>query len=93
MDEQNSGGIDPRLSKFRWNLNAMVRWEKVRGCSIDKADPASMTDFRTMVWAGIEAQVPGLTEDDVGGMINMHNAGEVRAMIDAQMNPEAAKNQ
>lgn len=74
--------IDPRLKLFRWDLNALVRWERATGRPIEKANPASLSDFRTMIWAGIEAQVPGLTEDDVGRMVTTRNGNEVRKLID-----------
>lgn len=85
--------IDERLKRFKWDLNAMVRWEKATGRPIDKLDPSSMADFRTMLWCGIEAQVPGITEDEVGAMVTTRNAQAVRSLVDGTIAEASAPNE
>ena len=86
MTEENKVDIDPRLLKFRWDLNAECNYEELTGKPILSEDGTFRIDLRNsrnlkdLLYAGLKSNVPGLTPEVLGGLITAENAIAVYTM-------------
>jgi len=102
-EQEGKAALPPLLASFRWDLNAACNYEEATGKLVEKIDVHSNRELRTLLFAGIRDQkVPGdeagkthgeagVTERDVGILINNKNVVAVVEMIREQLAFQKAK--
>jgi hypothetical protein len=80
---------------IRMDFNALVLAEEKMGCKLDLANVMSggYKSIRTLLWAGLIADDPNLTEEQVGAMVGPADFHRIAIAIATSMNggnlPEA----
>jgi hypothetical protein len=71
---------------LRFDLNALVDIEEGTGKSLADVFSAGnripLKDFRTVLWAGLKAEDPSLTQEQVGALVGAENFTELNDSVD-----------
>lgn len=94
LEEQTGLGITEILGYEVTKSGAPIKkdtpeGDRVRIPGMISKSPARM--IRALIWAGIQHEMPGLSLNDVGEMMNFENIGDISESIAAAFSKQTAK--